>query len=608
MSDRLSDTEVLDRCFALISSNAAYSEALSELTNAPSKNRRTGTAGLERDLAMEQALMQPSASSQTHSLIDIMNEALLKVLADKHGSSDGQALAIGGDEEEDSTNSTDSSSHPNLLKRKWKTHLKDRARLHGFALGMESATLSTFQCTTPSELGRLSADQERRLSNLMSTVRPPLLYSAKKGDAWNSVLDKGQFYYFEEMGNLRAGAHAIADMNDVWELLIEHPNATDELKKASSGSGPTFSVQQELAAANHGDKKRRSTLQLCWNIIHHFARREETPEAERLHQGQYILSQVSGQNKKATAAAPPTSTPPAAPLGSSSSGSASFDAWLGARQFSRNTIPRSLRPSFYSYFLNGTAAADGGVSGESGIVPWELALAYEAHSVAQLQDYFIFSDSIRQALFSVYKANSGNGNDASSKVRVPVLGAALRMAPLAFLFSDGGKLSQAAKSMDDALWNPLFSFTGLSNRGIAETDLGDLLSAFERLAWDVAPSAAQNCVRLGVQAANLFLPLIGASFVPFLTPTEVLTIWDLVFGWNSAAPLAVVAAAIFLHVSPQLASARTVSELRMPLLTHEADCVPCEAAAQCADDMSYRLRGLVSELRRRLNRVDYGTK
>lgn len=158
--------------------------------------------------------------------------------------------------------------------------------------------------------------------------------------------------------------------------------------------------------------------------------------------------------------------------------------------------------------------------------------------------------------------------------------------------------------MDDALWEPLFSFIGNSGRGIAETDLGELLSTFERLVWDVAPAAAQNCSRLGMQAANLFLPLIGASFVPFLTPIEVLTVWDLVFGWSSAMPLSVVAAAIFLHLSPQLAAARTVSELRMPLHTHEADCVPCEAAAQCSDDMSYRLRGLVSELRRRLCRSD----
>lgn len=399
MSEPLSDAELLDRCFALISSHAAYGEALSELATMPLKSRRTGTAALERDVALEQVMMmKPANPSQSQSLIDVMNQALLKVLAGKHPSEKGLEEEANQDDDDENHGEPRSGSTEPTLARKWRTLLKDRARLQGFALGMESATLATFERNTPSALAALHADQDRRLANLMSNCRPPLVYSAKKGDAWNSVLDKGQFYYFEEMGHLRAGAHAVADMDDVWEVLNDHLSCQGR-KTSSTGSIPPVSIQQELTSVGQCDKTRRSSLQLCWNIVHHFARREDTPEGERLHQGQYLLSRISSQTKKTspTTKSLQGTTPPAPPL-ASSAGPNAFDAWLDARQFSKDTIPPSLRPGFYSFLLFGGSGQETGADTvvEPGTVPWELALAYEAHSVAQLQDYFIFSGNCRR--------------------------------------------------------------------------------------------------------------------------------------------------------------------------------------------------------------------
>eukprot|EP00927_Polykrikos_kofoidii_P016268 TRINITY_DN17331_c0_g1_i1.p1 TRINITY_DN17331_c0_g1~~TRINITY_DN17331_c0_g1_i1.p1 ORF type:complete len:647 (+),score=86.03 TRINITY_DN17331_c0_g1_i1:131-1942(+) len=108
-----------------------------------------------------------------------------------------------------------------------------------------------------------------------------------------------------------------------------------------------------------------------------------------------------------------------------------------------------------------------------------------------------------------------------------------------------------------------------------------LCSLFESLIFKQAPQVSLHLMQLGAQAEPLriALPWIVRGFVGFLHIDQVLWLWDRVIGFDSAEPIVMLAASIFLWRARLVLGATTAAEVQvafsdiselhtMPLLQH----------------------------------------
>jgi len=190
----------------------------------------------------------------------------------------------------------------------------------------------------------------------------------------------------------------------------------------------------------------------------------------------------------------------------------------------------------------------------------------DANSVSDDARYFVFGEYLREVVlcfsrdewvlkncrYQVHKpllgmmADSGckqyDLNTAAPPCGIqPFLGLSAYFAPLCFLCDNSAELYSLCRSSFCRVWSQMNVISGDKNC------LLFVCKTFESLLMQTQMNLYLHLVKLGINPLQIALPWLQLGFVGYLEVSEILILWDRVFGFMDTSILAGMAVAIFIY-------------------------------------------------------------